>query len=95
MHVLAAQGGSGIASKVYGKARGPNRIIWKIPEDYHNEVVHAGVGHGLGKPGGAWNTRWAWEIEARGGYKNITADEIYEIRDQLVKDFDLLQYRPK
>ena len=49
------------ASKVYGRSRGRNKILWDIPEDIH-KTLHAGVGKGYGKRGGAWNTRWAWEI---------------------------------
>ncbi|MCK4659889.1 MAG: hypothetical protein KAV82_10250 [Phycisphaerae bacterium] len=82
-----------VRSRIYGQSRGGNRIIWDIPSDIH-DTLHGAVGRGYGKPGGAWNTRWHWEIRAKGGYKNVAADDIYEIRDRLVRDFDLERFRP-
>ena len=82
------------ASKVYGRSRGSNRIKWDIPQDIHDRL-HGKVGvSGYGWPGGAWNTAWENEIAAAGGYKTITADRIYKIRDRLVKWFEIEGYRP-
>jgi RHS repeat-associated protein len=72
-----------IADAVRGKKGSPN--IWDIPEDVHKEI-HAGP------RGGPYNKRWIEEIER---LQKITSETILKMRDQLVNEFGLEQWRPK
>ncbi len=49
---------------------------------------HLGIIH-KGYRGGAYNKRFEEEILKRGGYENVTVDDILEIRDILVKEFGI------
>ena len=65
---------------VRGRKGNPNRK--EIPYDKHREI-HKGPG------GGKYNESFDVEIQKRGGYENVTPSDLNEIRDQLVRDFEL------
>jgi len=70
------------------------RNIWEIPEDLHKYL------HGGGPRGGRWNEAWWRELQLRyGGTPEKAAemadvDGIVTIREKLVREFDLEEYRP-
>ncbi|OQX04117.1 MAG: hypothetical protein BWK80_54260 [Desulfobacteraceae bacterium IS3] len=65
---------------VRGRKGNPNRK--SIPYQKHREI-HEGAG------GGTYNQRFDEEVLNRGGYENITPQELNEIRDCLVEEFGL------
>jgi len=72
--------------------KGRDALLFEIPEDVHR-AAHGAVGvRGYSLPGGQWNTAWWNEIEAKGGLRGITLDELWGIRGRLLEAFDLLQY---
>jgi RHS repeat-associated protein len=72
-----------VAKAVRGKAGAPNR--WSIPEDLH-KAIHKGAG------GGAYNETFKERLSQLG--RQPTADDVLQIRDDLVQLFGLEGYRP-
>jgi RHS repeat-associated protein len=76
---------------IKGRAGKPNR--WPVPEGEHIDL------HKRNRPGGDFNQRWKDEIEALRERKpdpaTWTPDDIVNIRDRLVDEFDIEKYRPK
>jgi hypothetical protein len=64
---------------VRGRKGNPNRI--PIPPSKHKEM-HSGPGRG-----GEYNRRFNEEIEAPGGYGNVSSQQLNEIRDNLRQEF--------
>jgi len=53
-----------------------------LPYEQHREI-HEGSG------GGRYNNRFDELIQEHGGYDDITPRELNEIRDQLIREFNL------
>lgn len=77
-------------SDVRGRKGLPNRRT--VDAEKHLGEVHDKKGISrkeTGISGGKYNLRFQEEIEARGGYNAVTAEDLVEIRDLLVVEFDL------
>jgi RHS repeat-associated protein len=74
-----------LANAVRGKKGAPN--IWQIPASVH-KVLHSGAGNG-----GAYNQAWRTASEPLLERGNITPDEIFGIRDRMVKSFGISRWR--
>jgi RHS repeat-associated protein len=72
-----------IADAVRGKKGAPN--IWDIPENIHKQI-HSGPG------GGRYNQRWIEELQK---LRKTTPEAVLEIRDRLVREFNLEKWRPR
>jgi hypothetical protein len=75
---------------IIGRKGLPNRI--PVEAEKHLREVHDKTGINpkeSGIYGGKYNKRFHDEIIERGGYKDITKEDILEIRDLLVKEFGL------
>ncbi len=73
-----------------GPVRGMHgcKNIWQIPEDLHKYL------HGGGPKGGRWNQAWWDELRVAGGPESVTAEQVVGIREKLIRQFNLEQYRP-
>ena len=75
---------------VRGRKGNPNRR--PVEREKHRRELHDKTGisskeTGIG--GGRYNLRFQEEIQARGGYNNVSPAEIVEIRDKLVGEFGI------
>ncbi len=66
---------------IIGRKGLPNRK--EVEAGEHLGKIHKGY------RGGAYNKRFEEEILKRGGYENVTVEDILEIRDMLVKEFGI------
>jgi RHS repeat-associated protein len=72
---------------VQGKKGSPN--IWDIPVEVH-DVIHQGP------RGGAYNAEWrkALNVDQRADLSGLASQDIFGIRDRIVRMFGLGQYQP-
>jgi hypothetical protein len=75
-----------IAKAVRGAPGSPN--IWQIPESLH-KTIHSGP-----RGGGYYNVVWREAVKPLLARGNITPQEIFDIRDQLVAAFGIWQWKP-
>ena len=68
---------------IIGRKGLPNRM--RIPKELHRRI-HSGPWRG-----GYYNRKFIKEINKRGGFENITVNEVLQIRDELVKKFKLVR----
>jgi RHS repeat-associated protein len=68
---------------VRGRKGNPN--IRRVPKDWHDKVHSSPPGQYY--PGGEYNRRFDLMIEEGRGYRTVTPEEVIEIRDQLMSDF--------
>jgi RHS repeat-associated protein len=77
-------------SKVRGTRSTPN--MWDIPDNVHADIHNPNSAISM-KNGGDYNTEFIRRVNELG--PNIMADDVVDIRDQMTKDYDIEQYRPK
>jgi hypothetical protein len=66
--------------------------MWDIPDSVHSNI-HSPTSDISIKNGGDYNTVFARRVSEMGA--DISADDVVVIRDQMAKDYDIEQYRPK
>jgi RHS repeat-associated protein len=76
--------------EIRGCRGNPNR--WAIPKDIHVDL------HKSNRPGGSFNSRWVEEIKdlrkVKPDIDTWTKENILDIRDKIVKEFNIEKYKP-